>query len=154
MFEALKYQTLLYLDTETTPIVKSYFDLTHEYQAAWLYHCRQNKLIDQEYVDINNSSTVDDKLDVLWAKQASLVPEFSQIICTSIGEYIKDENNAISFKTWTRFLKNSDDNEKLLLLDVQKYLDLKNPKQIIRHVMSISRLAARSVWVRPQRRWR
>lgn len=133
MFEALKYQTLLYLDTETTPIVKSYFDLTNEYKAAWLYHCKQNKLIDQGYVDINNSTTVDNELDVIWAKQASLVPEFSFIICTSIGEYIMDDANNITFKTWTRFIKNDEDNEKLVLLDVQKYLNSKNPKQIIAH---------------------
>jgi 3'-5' exonuclease len=133
MFEALKYQTLLYLDTETTPIVKSYFDLTDEYKAAWLYHCKQNKLIDLNFAETGSFSEVTKILDTLWQKQASLVPEFSQIICTSIGEYIKDENNNITFKTWTRFLKNSNDNEKLLLLDVQKYLDSKNPKQIIAH---------------------
>ena len=133
MFEALKYQTLLYLDTETTPITRSYFDLSDEYKAAWLYHCRQNKLIEQNYVDTNTCIDIDNVLEVLWTKQASLVPEFSQIICTSIGEYGMDDNKNITFKTWTRFLKNAEDNEKLLLLDVQKYLNMKNPKQIIAH---------------------
>ena len=128
MFEDLNFQLLLYIDIETTPIVKDYYSLpTEDYRHAWLYYCRQNKLIDI------NDERHEDVLNDLFKSKASLTPEFSQVICVSIGEYCLNENKVLEFKTWTRFLKNEEDNELLLLKDVHKYIDSRSNKELIAH---------------------
>jgi uncharacterized protein YprB with RNaseH-like and TPR domain len=125
MFEILNATSLLYLDIETTPISDLYDNLNENYKSAWKYFCKQN---------YPNDKLDNETLNNLWKIRAALIPEFSMIICISIGEYfLEKESNDLTFKTWTRFLKNENDNENLLLIDVKNYLNKKSAKKLITH---------------------
>ena len=125
MFEKLNYKTLLYLDIETVPITKEYSDLNDGYKSAWEYYSKQNNLLLDNIVSEENLSNA-------WKKTASLLPEFSKILCVSIGDYQTIDDDVV-FKTYTRVIKNDSDNEINLLKDVAKYLELKSVKKLIAH---------------------
>ena len=83
----------LYFDIETAGITKNLFELrlkNPKLAELWSKRCKWLRLNSGE--DFKDASD-----DLLFLKKASLHPEFSRVVCVSIGAYKEDEVHIISF---------------------------------------------------------
>ena len=113
MFKSIDYKNLIYIDIETAGIKENYSDLSEQYQEAWKYHCERNKLV-EDFTEIN--------LNLAWHENVALIPEFSQVICVSIGKFTQLESGEYKFVTQTYYIKDGV-TELDVLLSVKNYID-------------------------------
>lgn len=123
MFESINIHNLLYLDIETAGMKKHYTDLSKEYQEAWEYHCQRNKLVkdtsQQDYEDA-------------WQDNVALVPEYSNIICVSLGKFM-EKDGGMMFKTQTFYLSEERPHEEMLLEEVKSYIEAHASLTLVAH---------------------
>lgn len=77
LFVGLDITKLLYIDIETVMQKRDFSDLSQHQKYAWM-----NKM-SKQFPGLINGSLED--ADKLWKEHAALYPEFSKIICISIG---------------------------------------------------------------------
>lgn len=91
--KAENINNILFLDIETAPNWRFFKDVTENIQKEWIYKFKYNdkappkpdpevnkNYIDPEYMERYKAYFAD-----LWERQAGLYPEFSRIICISMG---------------------------------------------------------------------
>lgn len=122
MFKSIEYKNLIYIDIETAGIEKQYSDLSNVYQEAWKYHCERNKLI---------TDFTENQLEKAWQENVALIPEFSQIICVSLGKFTKDDDGEYKFVSQTYCIR-EEVTEIDVLLAVKRYIDA-NTGTLIAH---------------------
>jgi uncharacterized protein YprB with RNaseH-like and TPR domain len=98
LVRALNINNILFLDIETAPKWRYFKDVPDNVKKEWIYKFKYNdkapvKPNIEENQNYNDEAYMAKYLDYfakLWKKQAGLYPEFSRIICISMGYLYQD----------------------------------------------------------------
>lgn len=82
MFTTLNSSTLLYIDIETVRYTKHYTELDDSIKELWIKRAKK--------INKDVSSEDDNNIQKIYEENAAFYPEFSRVVCISIGAFNKD----------------------------------------------------------------
>lgn len=85
VINSIKIETILFLDIETAPNWLEFKDLPENVRTEWIYKFKFRADAPNNHEDIFDRQTYDEYFAELWRKEAGLFPEFSRVVCISVG---------------------------------------------------------------------
>ncbi|MCS7077271.1 MAG: 3'-5' exonuclease [Bacteroidia bacterium] len=105
MISSIAIDKILFIDSETVPIVESYEHLSERFQKLW----------DRKTKYKRNQQSAQDYFE----EQGGVMAEFGKFVCISVGKVKKKENHQLELSLYSFY----DENEKTLLTRFKEAID-------------------------------